>query len=372
MGTRALLVAMALLVAPSPVPAQEEATEKAAELERLRERIGALRESLERDLSRQDRARDELRRVEQSVAEQAAGLRALDKRIVAGERRLVALRAERVDHEHRIAGEREALAGQLRAAYALGRQERVKLLLNQEDPAAVGRVLVYYDHFNRARLARIERIAGLMESLSDVVANISAETETLGAERDRSRALLASLERTREQRSTVVTRIENEIRAGGDRLERLEADEKRLVRLLESLADLLADVPAELGAGEPFERLRGRLDWPVTGATVAARARGMLFAAPAGREVKAVGYGRVAWAGWMPHYGNLMVVEHDDGYYSLYGHNQALLRAVGEWVHAGDVIALVGDSGGQGQTGLYFELRKGRTPVDARRWLVKR
>jgi septal ring factor EnvC (AmiA/AmiB activator) len=130
-----------------------------------------------------------------------------------------------------------------------------------------------------------------------------------------------------------------------------------------------------------LEALRGRLDWPARG-TVATRfgqvrdggtrMRGMLIAAPAGAEVRAIAYGRVAWAGWMPHYGNLMVLEHGNEYYSLYGHNQALLREVGEWVGAGEVIAQVGDSGGQARSALYFELRRGRTPLNPQQWLVSR
>jgi hypothetical protein len=94
--------------------------------------------------------------------------------------------------------------------------------------------------------------------------------------------------------------------------------------------------------------------------------------APAGSEVRAIAYGRIAWAGWMPHYGNLMVIEHGNEYYSLYGHNQALLREVGEWVGAGEVIAQVGDSGGQARSALYFELRRGRTPLNPQQWLVSR
>ncbi len=305
--------------------AQDDAARKAAELEQLRDRIGELRESLERDLARKDHARDELRELEQAVAAQAATLRRIDGRIAAGERRISTLRDERAGYERELEAEHAALVGQLRAAYALGRQERIKLLLNQEDPAAVGRVLVYYDYLNRARVARMDRISDLLDSLATVVAGIAEETAALEEEREREREVLATLERTRERRESVVARIEREIRDGGARLERLEVDEQRLVRLLESLTDLLADVPADLGDNIPFRELRGRLRWPVTG-SVSTHSRGVLIAASAGREVAAVGYGRVAWAGWMPHYGNLMVIEHGDGYYSLYGHTQSLLR----------------------------------------------
>src|SRR5690606_34384195 len=147
------------------------------------------------------------------------------------------------------------------------------------------------------------------------------------------------------------------------------------------LSDLLADVPADLGARAAFGELRGRLGWPARGNVIGrfgqpreagARWRGVLIGAAAGTDVRAVAYGRVAWAGWMPHYGDLMVIEHGEDYYSLYGHNQSMLREVGEWVDAGDVIAQVGDSGGQSRAALYFELRKGREPLNPQQWFSSR
>ncbi|MCA1799191.1 MAG: peptidoglycan DD-metalloendopeptidase family protein [Xanthomonadaceae bacterium] len=371
-------------IALSPAHAQSvepDAAAKAVELEELRTRIRALRLVLERDLTRQDRARAALRDSEQTVARQAAILRETGARLEASRSRLAQLARQRRERDLELQAERDALAGQLRAAHALGRQERMKLLMNQEDPAAVGRVLVYHDYLNRSRLARITRVSALLDEIDTLEVQIVAETSALESASAEQAETVAALERTREQRAAAIAAIEREVLAQGRRLQRMEADEQSLAALLESLADVLADVPAELGTGRVFEELRGALAWPTRGELTGrfgqrregtGRTRGVLIAAPAGTEVRAIAYGRVAWAGWMPHYGNLMVIEHGNDYFSLYGHNQALLREVGEWVGAGEPIAQVGDSGGQPQSALYFELRKGPTPLNPQQWLVNR
>ncbi len=376
-----LLVALVMALPASAHAQSDEAAVRAAELEQLRTRIQSLRQTLERDLSRHDRARTELRQLEQTVARHATELRATDRRLQAGQRRLESLRNDRGSRERELEREREALAGQLRAAYAVGRQDRLKMMLNQEDPAAVGRMLVYHDYFNRTRLERMQRVTELIDDLAVLEQDIIAETAALELERTRQRAVLQALESTRTERATVVAAIEREVRSQGQRLQRMESDERTLAQLLESLSNLLADVPAELGDQRAFSSMRGQLSWPTRGAVIGrfgqrregdAVWRGVLIRASSGTEVRAVAYGRVAWAGWMPHYGNLMVLDHGDDYFTLYGHNQAMLREVGEWVSAGDVIAQVGDSGGQAQAALYFEMRKGRDPLNPSQWLGAR
>lgn len=377
-----ILIVALVMALPALVYAQsEEAAVRAAELEQLRTRIQALRQTLERDLSRHDRARTELRLLEQTVARHATELRATDRRLQLGQRRLDSLRGERGSRERELGQERAALAGQLRAAYAVGRQDRLKLLLNQEDPAAVGRMLVYHDYFNRTRLERMQRVTMLIDDLAVLEQDIVAEAAALELERLQQRQALQAIESTRAERATVVAAIERELRNQGQQLQRMESDERSLAQLLESLSNLLADVPADLGEQRAFSSLRGQLSWPMRGAIIGrygqpreggARWRGILIRAASGTEVRAVAYGRVAWAGWMPHYGNLMVLDHGNDYFTLYGHNQAMLREVGEWVNASDVIAQVGDSGGQAQAALYFEMRKGRDPLNPSQWLGAR
>ena len=376
-----LHLAVLLLACGSVAVAQtDEAGQRTAELEQLRARIETLRESLDSELGRRDAARAALRDSEQTVARHAENLRRIDTRLTESRQRLVALARDRAARGAELADERAALAGQLRAAHALGRQERLKLLLNQQDPAAVGRTLAYYDYLNRSRVARIERVAELLDEVAALEARVLTERAALETAQAEQRRTLDALALTRDQRAEAIAAIERAVRDRGQRLTRLEADEQALMKLIESLTDLLADVPDALGADRKFVSLRGGLGWPARGRTLvrfgqardgAPRARGILIAAPAGSEVRAIAYGRIAWAGWMPHYGHLLVIDHGDDYYSLYGHNQTLLREVGEWVQPGDVVAQVGDSGGQTQPALYFELRKGRTPLDPQAWFAR-
>ena len=360
--------------------ASDEAAQRAAELEQLRARIQTLRESLDSELGRRDAARVALRDSEQTVARHAENLRDIDARLNESGRRLAALDRDRGARAAELERERSALAGQLRAAHALGRQERLKLLLNQQDPAAVGRTLAYYDYLNRSRVARIERVAELLDEIAALETRVLDERAALESARADQRRTLDALAQTRDARAAAIAAIERAVRDRGQRLTRLEVDEQALLKLLESLTNLLADVPDALGADRKFATLRGGLGRPTRGRTLvgfgqardgASRARGILIAAPAGTDVRAIAYGRVAWAGWMPHYGHLLVIDHGDDYYSLYGHNQTLLREVGEWVQAGDTVAQVGDSGGQAQPALYFELRKGRTPLDPQAWFAR-
>ncbi|MEX0899249.1 MAG: peptidoglycan DD-metalloendopeptidase family protein [Gammaproteobacteria bacterium] len=372
---------MLLVVFCSEAWAQSgDTAQRAAELEQLRERIQSLRSTLDADLGRRDTARAALRDSEQTIARHAAILRDIEHRLAESRAKLQSIAADRALRERELDREQVALAGQIRAAHALGRQERLKLMLNQQDPAAVGRTLVYYDYLNRSRVARIDRVAGLLEEISALEASAEAEQATLAAAQDAERRALEAFARTRDERAAVIAAIERAVRDRGQRLQRLEADEQALLKLLESLSNLLADVPDELGTGGGFAALRGGLGWPARGGMLtrfgerrdgAPRSRGLLIGASAGSDVRAIAYGRVAWAGWMPHYGNLLVLDHGNDYYTLYGHNQTLLREVGEWVRAGDVIAQVGDSGGQPQPALYFELRKGRTPLNPQQWLAR-
>jgi septal ring factor EnvC (AmiA/AmiB activator) len=176
--------------------------------------------------------------------------------------------------------------------------------------------------------------------------------------------------------------LEREIGAKDRRLKALVEDEARLQRVLATLRRALADLPRGFDAEKPFPTQRGHLPWPASGSVKAAfgarrgvgelKWNGILIAAPEGRAVHAVHRGRVAFADWLRGFGLLMIVDHGDGYMSLYGHNQHLLKEVGEWVEAGEAVASVGASGGRAESGLYFEIRHDGRPVDPVRWLARR
>lgn len=349
-----------------------------ARLGALRERIETLTRELRETRDARDRLSASLRESELKAAALAAELAALERRRQGRERRMAELTAERRRLAAAVADHRLELERHVRAAYATGRQDRLKLLLNQENPATLSRVLAYYAYFNRARARRIAVLAADLERLGAVGQQLSGEARELARlVAERSDALEA-LDAERALRRDLLARLADELDSKSARLARLERDERELAALVGRLAQELADIPPGAGAEVPFSRRRGELRWPTAG-TLRYRFgtprgsgdlnwNGVLIEASPGSPVHAVSHGRVAFADWLRGFGLLMIIEHGDGYMSLYGHNQTLLREVGDWVAQDEVVASVGDSGGRSGTGLYFEIRHDGAPVDPLAW----
>lgn len=376
---RPTLIAL-LLVTLCTLPAVEAATRrqaKEAELNQLRSRIESLRSELNRVRNRYDEMRNELRELEQRIAAVRTNLAELDTQLNTQQGKLRTLERKQRRLDIALAEQRDHLARQVRAAYAVGRQEYVKILLNQEDPAAVGRVVTYYDYLNRARLERIGAINATLAELVAVKAELASEQEQLQQLRDKVAGEKRELEQNRGRRSALVAKLKAEISTKDQRLARLQADEKELQKLISALGRALEDIPPDV-EGKPFKALKGKLSWPAKGALLSRYGakrnvgsltwQGVLIGAPEGQQVRAIAQGRVAFAEWLRGYGLLMIIDHGDGYMSLYGYNQSLYKSVGDWVKAGDIVAAVGSSGGQEQSGLYFEIRHNGKPANPSQW----
>jgi len=348
--------------------AEEQLQAVKAEIERVTREVSA--EQVERDRLTRDlrgaelavaHARDALAEVRHERAEDAA--------------RRTALATEKRTRERQLEENRAALAGQMRAAYLIGRQEPFKLLLNQKDPALAGRMFAYYSYFGRARAGQIRLIEDDVRRLAELDAELEAEDAKLAELEKEQRAQLGDLEQARERRNRVLVSLEAQSRSRAQNLERLRAQQSGLEKLVRELRAAMERFPVE--GNDAFTRLRGKLAWPVSGHLVArfgdtraggVRWDGVLVATERGAPVKAVCQGRVIYADWLPGLGLLAIVDHGDGYLSLYGHNERLYKAAGEPVAAGDTIAAAGDSGGSPRPELYFEIRKGGKPVDPRPW----
>ncbi len=387
-GTAAGIAALCLLL-PGLVMAagtikRDTSTERSAtrqareaELLQLRERISALRGELNKVRTRYDGLREELRSVEQAVSRISRALGELDDRLAQQARRLGALQKRRTELEGSIAQQRRYLEQQIRAAYAMGRQEYLKILLNQEDPATLGRALTYYDYLNRARSERITDLLGTVQQLEGVRREIETETARLGQLREQQRQQKVELEKTQASRGELLAQLEQELNSKDRRLKGLLADEKELESLILALAQALEDIPAEPGNHRPFAQMRGKLSWPVRGRLLerfgntrlgSLRWQGVIIGAKEGLPVRAVSHGRIAFADWLRGYGYLLIIDHGDGFMSLYGHNQTLHKDVGDWVSAGDTIASIGSSGGNDRSGLYFEIRRNGKPLNPAQW----
>jgi septal ring factor EnvC (AmiA/AmiB activator) len=369
-------VLVAALLAESRALAQ---VDEAVALDAVREEIREVEARLSRQTTERDAELKNLRRAELAAAAANEELARVRKELRAQRVRRDTLARESTAATQRLARERGALAGQVRLSYMTGREELAKLLLSQESPATLGRMLVYYDYFNRARTARIATASRELAVLDDLAAQ-SARLEQELEELVRKQASEAEAqERARADRGVALERIEDSMANAGGQIESLRLEEERLSELVLELAALLEDLPR--GAEEPFVARKGRLPWPVDGKVAQSygqardggplRWNGVLLAAATGTAVQAVYHGRVAFADWLPGLGLLIIVDHGGGYMSLYGHNEAILKESGEWVSPGDEIAQVGDSGGQAKPGLYFEIRHNGAPQDPRQWLLR-
>ena len=376
MSTRffAPIAAILLVAASGGLPAADEE----AELEALRGRMSDMRRALESDQGKRSAAETELRKVETEIGERNAALRRLRDQQSETARRIGELERERVAVEARIGVERDSLAAQVRAAYVTGRNERLKLLLNQQDPAHLGRMVVYYDYFNRMRRDTIASVSADLARLNAVAAEQETEAMRQRQLEQRQSQELDKLEQARARRAEVLAAVDASIRAKGDAIAEMETQAATLEKLVEELREVLRDFPVEADA--PFADVKGQLAWPLRGRLLRdfgqprAQGRlkwdGVLVGAAPGTQVKAVYHGRVAYADWLTGLGLLVILEHGDGYLTLYGHNESVFKSVGEWVAPGETIAEVGDSGGQAQPALYFEIRRGRQPQNPHRWFA--
>lgn len=370
------LLALPLALAAADRGERRAATE--AELKGVRAQIERISKQVSRDAARRDRLTRELKAAEGRVAGARAELERLRAERAERTTRRDELAAERRERQRTLAAERSRLAGQIRAAYVIGREEPLKLLLNQKEPARAGRMFAYYSYFGRARAQQIARIEEHVSRLDALDAELAAEEQRLAELETQRRQELDRLEQARASRGEVLVGLEAESRSRRQQLARLKREQASLEKLLQQLRRAIERFPRD--SQDAFAKLRGRLAWPVAGSVLArfgetraggVKWNGMLLGVERGSPVRAIYHGRIAYADWLPGLGLLVIVDHGGGYLSLYGHNDQLYKRVGERVVAGDVIAAAGDSGGRSRPELYFEIRRSGRPIDPRPWFKR-
>jgi septal ring factor EnvC (AmiA/AmiB activator) len=382
LGLRAASVCFGMLVAllgagPATPATQPpgDARKTEAELQAVKGEIERITRQVSADQVERDRLTQELRSAELSVGKAREGLDDVKRRRTEQYAKRAALAADKRTREADLAENRSALAGQLRAAYLIGRDEPLKLMLNQKDPQRAGRMFVYYSYFGRARADQIHLIESDVQAISQLDSELEMEDNQLAELERQQRAQLADLENARSRRTVVLANLTAESNSRTQSLERLKSQQAGLERLLRELRAAVEKYPVD--SNDAFARLRGKLAWPVSGRLVArfgepraggVKWDGVLVATERGAPVRAVYRGRVIYADWLPGLGLLTIVDHGDGYMSLYGHNERLYKAAGESVNAGDALGSAGDSGGSNRSELYFEIRKAGKAVDPRPW----
>lgn len=393
-GPRGFLAAvwlLGVLFAMSISAAGRDTTKaKEAELQQVRQRIEAVRKSIQANAERRDSLVGELKQADEGIQLARGELADVRTRRIAAEQQLKALQQEQATHQAKLDLERQSLAREMRLSYMNGRNEQLKLLLNQQDPAQLGRMLGYYGYFGRARAEHIQ-------SINEQLAHLALLSEQINAEADKLRDIETAGERStrklaqaRQKRATTLQQVENKLKNGTERLGKLQADAQALERLVDELRKAMARAAAQAkansgkrsgGAATSPPTGRGTWPWPVKGQVLARfgqlrsggplRWEGLMIGSSQGAQVRAPASGRVLYSDWLPGLGLLLVLDHGGGIMSLYGHNEQLYKKVGDEVSTGDVLSAAGDTGIEGRNGVYLEIRNGKQPVDPLNWLGK-
>nr|WP_245622638.1 peptidoglycan DD-metalloendopeptidase family protein [Pseudoxanthomonas dokdonensis] len=418
---RALAVALLLLASAAPGDGAWAQDKRSAEkkLERVRGELKTISQERRKIEDQRGDASRQLRKADEQVGKTSRSLTETEAALRREEAALAELQARQAEMRKRMAGEREQLATLVRAAYLMGDDAALKVLLSQDQVADAHRTLTYHRYLQRDGSQRIRQLSTDLAEADALQEEISRRQAELLASREQQRAQVAKLESDRKARASLVAELDQKYQDRAQREKALGRDARSLETLLANLRAAAARAKAEQRAAakraaaeraaaereprqqasEPGSAPRvarkppppkvatapalkvGGLGWPLSGNLLAGyggtlpdgrKSSGVMIAAPAGSTVTAVADGTVVFSEWMTGYGLILIVDHGNGYMSLYAHNDSLLRDAGDQVKRGDAVAKVGSSGAQGISALYFELRLNGQPVNPASWLQRR
>ena len=369
------------VIAQSESEREQQRQETQQALESLRVQIQSLQSSQQKNRSQLTTEQQALKEADIAINQSNRSLRATRKSLRDSQRSLRKLkqREQRLNSDKGV--QQKALAKQIRTAYMNGNQEYIKLLLNQEDPAKVARSIAYYDYLNKARTEKIATLKTTIAELNQVISEIAAEEQTLVQLAKRQEAENNNLTSLKNRRQRVVAQLEQQVISNDKKLQEWQANELDLVSILDALKNQVAKIIPEQ-ALDGLSNLGGKLNWPVLGRLSErfgvrrqdsqARWSGILITTKQGEEIQAIHHGRVVYSDYLRGFGLMTIIDHGDGYMSLYGHNEALFKSAGDWVEAGERIAMVGQTGGYPEPGLYFEIRHKSKAVNPMRFIARR
>ena len=375
----ACAVPVGTLAARQADKAQAEQAQAQKKLAEIRDKMKALAQEQAQTAARRDSLDATLAKQANALAAAARAVRETDAQIAAKQQQLDQLQQQRDDLQQKLHDQRAAIADLLRATYALGRGTDMRVLLGGEDVSRVARALAYSKYFQQDRVKKVSQLMGDLARLQELQASITAEQQALQAVRAQREEQARALRQQRAAQQKLASQVDAQYKSQGQKLAAMKQNEQSLNHLLDKLQKAIDDAAraaAEAakagrpGAGVPAGKIantRGNLPWPASG-PVHDYGNGVLIAAPAGSEVHAVAAGRVVYAHFLRGYGLLVIVNHGNGWMSMYGNNETLLHNVGDAVQAGTVLGTALPSTSS-STGVYFELRHDRKPVDPRTWL---
>ena len=349
-------------------------------LSKIKQDIINLEKSIKGSGEKKGSLNSELKKSELESANINQKISALEKALKTLQIELVTLKKEQKNLDASRKNQQALMSRQMTSAYKLGNEESIKLLLNQEDPETISRTLKYYDYFLRARTAKLDHYRETLLSLKQVETSILDRQIQLSTNRLSLKRQQEQLAQQLQQRLQVLSQLNKKISNSKQQLNKLNTERSKLESVLKSLEQGIAKLSLP-STDEPFKVRKGRLPWPVSGRlskyfgstrTANIRWNGWLLKANEGTPVHAIHYGRIIFSDYLRGHGLLTIIDHGDGYMSLYAHNQVLLKETGEWVLPNETIAKVGNTGGQKDHALYFEIRHNGKPTNPKRWLAKK
>lgn len=383
---RLLLIAICSLMTFSATYASEQEA-----LKNLRSRIADMQRELDKTSESKSEVGDLLRNSERAISDSHRRLAELAEQQRITDRRLNELQVQKQRLNGSLKGQQTLLGKLLYQQHLHGKQEYLKLLLNNQNPNQIARDLQYYQYIARSRatwLSAMRTDLAELDQISTATREQRAKLESLRAEQSEQNKTLEKEQRARQQ---MLGKISQQLRQQRREINRLQNDENRLAKLVGKLAKMLAkpksgtlfrndNLPDNRFDGQPFEQLKGKLALPVKGdisnlfgtprPDSTTLWKGLFLRTSSGQAVKAIAAGRVVFADWLRGFGNLLIIDHGNSYMSLYGNNETLFKQVGDVLRGGEIVAAVGNSGGNENSGLYFELRHESRPLDPMKWVV--
>ncbi len=359
------------------------------DLEKLRKRISEMQREMDKTAESQSEVSDALRESERAISESNRKLAELAVQQDNADQKLHELQSQQQKLNDSIAGQQALLGRLFYQQYVDGKHEYPRLLLNSQDPNQAARNLQHYQYIARSRAAWVGALRDNLAELNALSLATLEKREELTSLLAQQAAQKTDLARQQLSRKQMLGKISDQLRKQRKEIGRLQRDENRLSNLVEKITKMLArpksksllnndKLPDNRFDGNPFAQLKGKLALPVKGEVTNSFGssrkdstvlwKGIFLRTSSGQAVKVVAAGQVVFADWLRGFGNLIIVDHGNDYMSLYGNNETLYKRVGDMLRGGDTIAAVGNSGGNEEFGLYFEIRHESKPLDPIKW----
>lgn len=367
-----------LLICHLGLPAWAEKTPSRQDLHKLQQQIQQTQARINKSQGEQGRLQQQLRSTELQLGKVKADIYQLQNSLKQQQQQLDELQQQQRELEQQKQQQEAIIIEQINASYRLGREKKIKVLLNQEDPQKLSRSLIYTDYFNKARIEAIQAYQHTIQQLDEIKPGIEKTSVELLANKEQLVNKQKELKASYQARSQALAKVNESIKSDQRKISKLNQDKSELEELLRAVEVAIENIKLPSDS-IPFAKTKGKLRWPVQGNLDKRFGRkrepgnlrweGVAFYNAEGTDVHAVHHGRVVFADWFRGKGLLMIIDHGNGYMTLYAHNQSLLREAGDWVSAGETIATLGDSGGLDHPELYFEIRHQGTPLNPKLWL---